>query len=113
MATSDPPLLGAMPSSVAKAAGGIDDGGGRDDLVGWRRGDRRAPPLALLIPSPRQPKMATSQMCPPLLSFRGTLPSLRTRRASPRMRPHALHRSGMQRENLAAPGGLGLPLPSP
>ena len=24
-----------------------------------------APPLALLIPSPRQPKMATSQMCPP------------------------------------------------
>ena len=38
VATSDPPLLGAMPSSVAKAADGIDDGGGsssgRDDLVG-------------------------------------------------------------------------------
>ena len=37
VATSDPPLLGAMPSSVAKAAGGVGDGGGgsggRDDLV--------------------------------------------------------------------------------
>ena len=37
MATSDPPLLGAMPSSVAKAASGVGDGGGgsggRDDLV--------------------------------------------------------------------------------
>ena len=37
MATSEPPLLGATPSSVAKAANGIGDGGGsssgRDDLV--------------------------------------------------------------------------------
>ena len=116
VATSYPPLLGAMPSSVAKAVDGIDDSdgssSGRDDLVGWRRGDRRAPPLALLEPlPPRRPKTATRQMCPRLLSFRGTLPSLRTRRMSPRMRPRALHPSRMQRKNLVAPGGLRLPPP--
>ena len=58
-------------------------------------------------------KTATRQMCPRLLSFRGTLPSLRTRRMSPRMRPRALHPGRMQRENLVAPGGLRLPPPSP